>query len=128
MKIHRDQIPARIDVPGALARQQKDFGDATDCEKMAGEYFSMKSGTDLEPLLKGLEGDLCQSPHWGYMINGDVLVRYRDGREESVSAGDLFYWPPGHTVKAEDDADFILFSPQAKHVPVVDHVRSQLGA
>jgi len=42
--------------------------------------------------------------------------------------GDLFCWPPGHTVKAGKDAEVVLFSPQAEHCPVVDHLRHQLGA
>lgn len=41
--------------------------------------FFLKSGTDIAPLLKGLEADLCQSPHWGYMIEGEVTVSYGDG-------------------------------------------------
>lgn len=126
MKIAKTEIPAKIDVPGATARQQLDFGDATGYGKIAGEYFSMAAGTDIAPLLKGLEGDLCQSPHWGYLINGEVTVTYSDGSEETVVDGDLFYWPPGHTVRISKDADVILFSPQVEHCQVVDHLRKQL--
>ena len=68
MKIAKQDIPAKINIPGAIARQQLDFGDATGYSKMAGEYFSLGAGTDIAPLLKGLENDLCQSPHWGYLI------------------------------------------------------------
>ena len=74
-----------------------------------------------------LEEDLCQSPHWGYLIEGEITVNYKDGSEETVTGGDLFYWPPGHTVKAGKDAEIILFSPQAEHCAVVDHVHSQVG-
>lgn len=88
----------------------------------------MGAGTDLAPLLKGLEGDLCQSPHWGYMIQGRLTVTYRDGSRESVGGGDLFYWPPGHTVAVSQDAEIILFSPQSEHCAVVEHVRRRLGA
>lgn len=126
MKIAKTAIPERINVPGAIARQQVNFGDATGYGNIAGEYFSLKSGTDIAPLLKGLEGDLCQSPHWGYLIEGKVTVTYSDGTEETVSAGDLFYWPPGHTVRVGADAEIILFSPQEEHCKVVNHLRSQL--
>ena len=104
-----------------------DFGDATGFGKIAGEYFSLGAGTDIAPLLKGLEGDLCQSPHWGYLIEGEVTVTYKDGKDETVSGGDLFYWPPGHTVKVGKDAEIILFSPQNEHSPVVEHLRKQLA-
>lgn len=127
MRIAKTDIPARIQVPGAIARQALDFGDATGYGKMAGEYFSLATGTDIAPLLKGLEDDLCQSPHWGYLLAGQVTVTYKDGREESIAGGDLFYWPPGHTVKVGQDAEIILFSPQAEHCRVVDHLHRQLS-
>ena len=128
MRIAKSDIPTRIKVPGATARQATDFGDATNYGTFAAEYFSLGAGTDIAPLLKGLEDDLCQSPHWGYLIEGEILVTYRDGQQETVHGGDLFYWPPGHTVKAGKDAEVVLFSPQAEHCPVVDHLRHQLGA
>ena len=126
MKIKKTDIPERINIPGAIARQELNFGDATGYGAIAGEYFSLKAGIDIAPLLKGLENDLCQSPHWGYLIEGQVTVTYTDGIEENVVTGDLFYWPPGHTVKVSEDAEIILFSPQLQHCKVVDHLHKQL--
>ena len=126
MRIKKSDVPVKINVPGAVARQLIDFGDSTGFGKIAGEYFSLGAGTDIAPLLKGLEGDLCQSPHWGYLIEGEITVTYRDGKHETVSGGDLFYWPPGHTVKVGRNAEVILFSPQDEHGPVVEHLRKQL--
>ena len=126
MKIRKTDIPERINIPGAIARQELNFGDATGYGAIAGEYFSLKAGIDIAPLLKGLENDLCQAPHWGYLIEGQVTVTYADGIEENVVTGDLFYWPPGHTVKVGEDAEIILFSPQLQHCKVVDHLHKQL--
>ena len=126
MRIPKEEVPERVNVPGAIARQELDFGDASGYGKMAGEYFSLGAGTDIAPLLKGLEGDLCQSPHWGYLIEGEVAVSYSDGSEETVLGGDLFYWPAGHSVRVARDAEIILFSPQAEHCEVVEHLREQL--
>jgi len=128
MRIAKSDIPTKIKVPGATARQATDFGDATDYGAFAAEYFSLGAGTDIAPLLQGLKDDLCQSPHWGYLIEGEILVTYRDGQQEAVLGGDLFYWPPGHTVKAVKETEVVLFSPQAEHCPVVDHLRQRLGA
>ena len=127
MRIAKDDVPVKIDVPGATARQQTDFGEATGYTKMGGEYFSFGAGTDITPLLHGLEGNMCQSPHWGYVLEGVITATYSDGEQETVSKGDLFYWPPGHTVKAEEDTDIIMFSPQAEHSEVIDHVLSQVS-
>ncbi len=127
MRIAKEDVPVRIDVPGAVARQKLDFGDATGYGMLSGEYFSIGAGMDISPLLQGLEGDLCQSPHWGYLLKGEVTVTFSNGTHEVVRKGELFYWPPGHTVKVERDAEVIMFSPQQEHSPVIDHMRKKLG-
>lgn len=126
MRIAKTDIPVKFNIPGAVTRQAKGFGDAKGYGAMAGEYFSLAAGTDLAPLLKGLQDDLCQAPHWGYLISGEITVTYRDGKTELVSGGDIFYWPPGHTVRVDRDAEVILFSPQHEHGAVLDHLMKQL--
>lgn len=37
MRIAKRDIPVRIDVPGAVARQKTDFGDATGYGRIGGE-------------------------------------------------------------------------------------------
>ena len=128
MRIAKTDIPEKINIPGAIARQALDFGDASGYGKIAGEYFSMAAGVDIAPLLKGLENDLCQSPHWGYLLEGEVTVTYTNGDEETINGGDLFYWPPGHTIRIGADAELILFSPQHEHCTVVNHLKGQLEA
>lgn len=39
-----------------------------------------------------------------------------------MKADDLFYWPAGHNVKVEADAEIIMFSPQVEHSHVIDHM------
>jgi hypothetical protein len=41
---------------------------------------------------------------------------------ETVSANDLFYWPAGHNVRVEEDAEIIMFSPQQEHSRVIEHM------
>lgn len=127
MRIARSKVPVKINVPGAVARQKTDFGDASGYGAIGAEYFSMAAGTDLAPLLQGLEDDACQSPHWGYLLQGKLTVSYTDGSQEEVKAEDLFFWPPGHTVRVEEDAEVVLFSPQHEHGHVIDHIKSQVG-
>jgi len=128
MRISKSEVPEKLNVPGAIVRQKADFGDASGYGKIAGEYFTLGAGTDIAPLLKGLEDDLCQSPHWGYLIEGEITVTYRDGQEETVKEGDLFHWPSGHSVRVGKDAEVILFSPLAEHVEVIDHLTRQMQA
>ena len=128
MRIAKNEIPVKIDVPGAVARQVTGFGDSSGFGALGGEYFSLGAGTDIAPLLKGLEGDACQAPHWGYMLSGEVVVTYTNGTDETCSGDDLFYWPPGHSVRVLDDAEVILFSPQVEHTNVMDHMLTQMGS
>lgn len=51
---------------------------------MGAEYFSFGAGTDITELLHGLEGDLCQSPHWGYVVKGAITALYAGGAEETA--------------------------------------------
>ena len=127
MHIKTIDVLVKVNAPGAVARQQTNFGDATAYGKIGAEHFKMDAGTDIAPLLKGLENDLCQAPHWGYLIKGDLTVTYTDGAKEDTHAGDMFYWPPGHTIKVNKDAEFVLFSPQHEHTIVFDHINSKLG-
>ncbi len=127
MRMAKNDVPVRINVAGAVARQQPNFGDASGYGKISGEYFSLGAGTDISPLLQGLEGDLCQSPHWGYLLQGELTVTYSDGKSEDIFGGDLFYWPPGHTVKVGKDAEVILFSPQHEHSHVIDHMLKKMS-
>ena len=126
MRITKEDVPVRIDIPGATARQLMNFGDATGYGKISGEYFSLAEGTDITELLKGLEGDLCQCPHWGYILEGKLTVGFADGSKETANGNDMFYWPPGHTVKADLNTEMVLFSPQHEHSQVIDHMLDKL--
>jgi hypothetical protein len=126
VRLSKNDIPVKVDAPGAVARVLPDFGEALGV--LGAEYFSLDAGTDLAPLMKGLEGDLCQSPHWGYLISGTVVATFADGNEEQTVGGDVFYWPPGHSIRADEAAEIILFSPQHLHGPVVDHVAGLVAA
>jgi hypothetical protein len=122
MRVAKDEIPVKIDVPGAVARQAVGFGDPSGHGSFGGEYLSLGAGTDIAPLLEGLDDDACQAPHWGYMLSGAVVVNYTDGSEDTCSGSDLFYWPPGHSVRVLQDAQIIMFSPQVDHARVMDHM------
>lgn len=122
MKIAKDEVDIQLEIPGAVLRQRKDFGDATGFGKISGEYFSLSAGVDTTPLFKGLEGDLCQCPHWGYVLRGRITTTDSQGVQETVNTNDLFYWPPGHNVKVEENAEIILFSPQHEHTQVINHM------
>ncbi len=127
MRITKSDMPVKIDVPGAIARQSTQFGDASEYGTIAAEYFTLGAGTDIAPLLEGLADDACDAPHWGYVKSGALVVSYVDGTSETCATDDLFFWPPGHSVRVVEDAEVILFSPQREHVAVMDHMLTRLS-
>jgi hypothetical protein len=126
MRVTKDSIEVKMEIPGAVLRQRQDFGDATGLGKISGEYFSLAAGVDTTPLFQGLEGNLCQCPHWGYVLRGELTTTDPTGAQETVQAADLFYWPAGHNVKVTADAEIIMFSPQREHTRVIDHMREKV--
>lgn len=117
----RDTLPVLLSAPGATLR-------ATRWANMAVAYAKCASGTDFTPLLQGLEDDLCQCPHWGYVLCGALHVRYTDGTEEVVAAGEVWHAEPGHTVWCEEDTEFIDVSPAKEFMHVIDHVRRRMSS
>jgi hypothetical protein len=122
MKIAKENIEVKMEIPGAVIRQKTGFGDATGYGKISGEFFSLSAGVDTTPLFIGLEGNLCQSPHWGYVLSGQITTTDSEGSHETVNTNDLFFWPAGHNVMVNEDAEIIMFSPQHEHTVVINHM------
>ncbi|TIC87358.1 cupin domain-containing protein [Nocardioides sp. GY 10113] len=125
MHIATQDLPITMNALGAVARHQGDFGVADGA--LAAEHLSLAAGVDIAPLLTGLEHDLCGAPHWGYLSTGRVVVTYADGRTETCAAGEMFHWPAGHTVRVEEDAEILMFSPAAEHRRVMNHMLGMLA-
>jgi hypothetical protein len=87
-------------------------------------WVVLPKGANLAPALKGLEGDLCQCPHWGYVIKGHLRMHTADGAEE-YRAGEAFYWAPGHAPEAVEDTEYIDVSPTEELEHVIAHVTGQ---
>lgn len=122
MRVAKDHIDVRMEIPGAVIRQRQNFGDASGLGKISGEYFTLAAGVDTAPLFSGLEDDQCQCPHWGFVLRGELTTTDARGAQETVAANDLFYWPPGHNVKVNIDAEIVMFSPQREHGLVIEHM------
>ncbi len=127
MRIAKEDVDIRMQIPGAVLRLRPDFGDATGLGKISCEYFTLSAGVDTTPLFKGLQGDACQCPHWGFVLTGRITTTDEHGGQETVRPHDLFYWPPGHNVRVDEDAEIVMFSPQGEHIPVIDHMLEKVG-
>ena len=88
----------------------------------------LKADMDMGPMLRGLPDDRCQCPHWGYVLNGSVTFRYAD-HDETYSAGDAFYAPPGHVpVSNEPGTEYVQFSPAAELAATTATIMENLAA
>ena len=122
MRVAKEDVDVKMSIPGAVIRQRPDFGEAGAFGRISGEYFTLSAGVDTTPLFQGLEDNRCQCPHWGFVLRGQLTTTDASGAAETVGANDLFYWPPGHNVKVDADAEIVMFSPQREHSHVIDHM------
>lgn len=121
MKFNKHNIPVAMEGPGTSMRTQDNLGVMTVC------YNVLPKGTDFTPLLNGLPNDSCHCPHWGYVISGELLVKYDDGTEETLTEGDVYYLPNGHTVIVQEDFKTIEFSPTKQFNEVITHVGKKMA-
>lgn len=91
-------------------------------------YLVVPPNTDWSEWLQGLPDDVCSCSHWGWIVSGSVHTKYADGTVEVARAGDLYYWPAGHTGWTEEGVTFIEFSRTAELKPVLRHVARHLAS
>jgi hypothetical protein len=132
--------------PGTTRRDDEEIGMRASWDEMAVELevgdihtrgeewgglsvrnIDLPAGADLRPLLAGLPDGQCACPHWGYVLEGSITLRYADGTEETNRAGDLYYWPGGHTAWTAEGVRFVEFSSAAEIQPVLAHLGAQLA-
>lgn len=126
MRVAKEKVEVRMEIPGVVIRQRTNFGDVRGYERISGEYFTLAAGVDTTALFVGLDGDRCQCPHWGFVLRGQITTTNALGAEETVRADDLFFWPPGHNVRVDADAEIVMFSPEREHSVVIDHMIAKL--
>src|SRR5436190_12590700 len=98
-----------------------------DIEGYTVNFVSFGIDMDGTPLLKGLQDDHCQCPHWGYVLKGRMTYRFAD-RDEIHQAGDAFYAPPGHVPLADAGTEIVQFSPAEQLRPVSDTIIRNMQA
>ena len=116
MKINKENIPVISEGDGNIMRVLNDFGG------FAVSYHEFKKGTDFTPVLKGLPGDMCPCPHYGYILEGAFRFIYPDGTEETYTTGDVYYAPAPHNAIVDEDTRLVDFSPQHEHDELMAHL------
>src|SRR5436305_6860544 len=90
-------------------------------------FETFREDADATPLFKGLPGDRCQSPHWGYVLRGRVTFRFGD-REEVYETGDAYHAPPGHIPVISAGTEIVEFSPTAEYEKTMQVVARNVAA
>ena len=78
---------------------------------MAIRWAKVPAGADMGPLLQGLPNDRCPSPHWGIVLDGSIDLVHQDGSAETGRAGEVYYWPAGHTATSSTGCEFLEVGP-----------------
>ena len=110
----QDQVPIEFEADVAQTRAIDEGG-------MTIAFERISAGVETAPLYKGLPGDACQSPHWGYVISGRIRVLSAGGNEESIGAGQAYYLAPGHNVVVDEDVMVVEFSPAHERARTMEH-------
>jgi len=117
----QDQVPVEFEADVAQTRTVDQGG-------MTIAFERLSAGVETAPLFRGLPDDACQSPHWGYLIEGRLRVLSTEGTEESIVAGQAYYLPAGHNVVVEQDALVLEFSPTEDRARTMEHAAQMMQA
>lgn len=104
MAMNVDDMPVELSA-GDLETRIVEAGD------MAIRWAKVPAGSDMAPLLVGLPENLCPSPHWGIILEGQIDITHSDGQTEHVGEGQLYYWPAGHTGISSTGVTFLEIGP-----------------
>jgi quercetin dioxygenase-like cupin family protein len=96
-------MPSRVEVRGAIELETAEMGQW------------LFTRTTFGPL-SGYASGWCDLPHWGLVLSGDLVLNHED-EVELLTAGDVFYCPPGppgHHFEVADQATIVDYTPIAE--------------
>ena len=112
-----DELPIAAQMDGYEARSVE-WGDMT-------VAFETMGAADPAPLFEGLPDNRCQCAHYGYVFEGELTVRYAD-REETITAGQAYYLPPGHVPLTRTGARTMEFTRSAELAETMEVIGKNL--
>jgi hypothetical protein len=115
-----EDLPIELE-QGDLVTRYAEWGE------LAIRFACLPAGADMRPVLEGLPGDRCPSPHWGLVLEGSIHIAHRDGTEEVTRAGQAYHWPAGHTGWTDEGCVFLEIGPMVPMRVFSDHAKAKLG-
>lgn len=100
---------------GREARMPGFEGHYVDVDGTTIAFESIEHAADFTPMYQGLPDDRCQSHHWGYVIEGRMILHRPEG-DIVAEAGEAYYVAPGHTGESGlPGTKVVEFSPTAEY-------------
>jgi hypothetical protein len=102
--------PATVKVSGTRTRKAIVGQVETESAEMGDWLFTR---TSFGPL-SGYTDGWCDLPHWGLVLDGDLVLRWEDGALELLGPGDAYHTPagpPGHRLEVADVASVVDYTP-----------------
>ena len=121
MHILKEKLPVTMDSPGMKMTLQMGWGGMG----VSFNEFGPMDRKASDAMFEGFPDKNCPIPHWGYMIKGSMHVRYKDGKEEVIKAGEVFYLPEGHTGWSDDGMSWIEFSPEKDMIKLSSYMEKK---
>lgn len=111
------ELPVEV-AQGDLETRYAEMGE------LAIRHVRLPAGTDMGPVLQGLPGDRCPSPHWGIVLEGSITIEHADGSLETARAGEVYHWPAGHTGTTSEACVFLEVGPVAEMRAFSEHAKA----
>ncbi len=120
MRSSLNELPVAAEMPEGTVHQ-------TSWGNMTIETARLRKDFDGTSLFRGLPDGRCQCPHWGYVLKGQMRLRYTD-REEIYREGDVYYAPPGHIPLLEAGCEYVEFSPTDEYNKTMEAAMQSMNA
>lgn len=107
-----DPPPTSIRVEGSRTRIAE-AGRVHTVSAVMGDWLFTRSAFGA---LSGFAEGWCDLPHWGLVIEGDLVLHWENGEIELLGRGDAFHCPPGppgHRIEVADVAAIVDYTPIA---------------
>ena len=99
-----------FDNPDDTKAPDKTLAQTVTFGTVAASRITVQPGWSWSSCIKPMVGgDSCQAGHVGMVLKGSVRVRHDDGSEIVVSAGDAYWFAPGHDAWVEGDEEAVLY-------------------
>ena len=119
-RTRKDEAPIMVDEPEIEGRYAQ-VGEFTV------SFETFRADVDPAAYFRGLPDDRCQCPHWGMVRSGRLVARWPD-HEETYTAGDVYFIPPGHLPLNFAGTEIVSISPTERLRETLAAIGANLAA